>query len=44
MADNKLKQINIKNHTPYFDDLININHLDFGNLLDQKSFEDIFFH
>ena len=42
MADNKLKQIDIKNHTPYLNDLITVNDLDFGYLLDEKLYEDIF--
>ena len=44
MVDKKLKQIDIKNHTPYFDDLINVNDLDFGNLLDEKSYDNIFLY
>ena len=44
MADNKLKQIDIKNNTRYFDDLININDLDFGNLLHKKSYDNIFLY
>lgn len=42
MADNTLKQIDIKNHTRYSHDLINIIDLDFGNLLHKKSYENIF--
>ena len=42
-SNNQLKEINIKNHTCYyFDDIININHLNLDNiLLNEKSFENI---
>ena len=43
MADNKLKEIDMGNHTYYLDDLINVNDLDLGNLLDGKSYENIYF-
>ena len=43
MESNKLKETDIKNHTCYyFDNIININHLDFDNiLLDGKSYKDV---
>ena len=41
-SNDKLKEINIKNRTYYFDGIIKIKDFDFGNiLLDEKSYRNI---
>ena len=41
MESNELKEINIKNHTFYFDDIIKIEDFDFDILIDEKSYKNI---